>query len=430
MADDLITRLSNLRQVTVRPTSAVLKYAGDESGAPNPVAAGKALGVESVLKGSIRRAGERIRVTVQLVSVRDGTPLWAEKFDEKFTDILSVQEAVAEQVSQALVLQLTGDERRLLTKRYTNNPEAYQLYLKGRFFWEKRSEKDLKKAIVYFQQAVDLDPDYALAYAGIAHCYAPLSSLGYVPAKEGRPRQKAAAMKALELDDTLAEAHTVLAAYLFSYEWDWVRSEQEFKRAMDLNPNYPTTYLWYGVFLEKLGRQEENLAARRRAQELDPLNMVINQSVGRALFLNGRTDQAIEQLLKTLELHPSYPPAHSDLGEIYLQQGRYEEAIAQFQQAEDKGSLGHAYAVSGNRSEAQKLLAELKERSPQRYNAPFEIALIYTGLGDKDRAFAWLEKAYAERITPLITIKIDQRFNSLRSDARFADLLRRVGLAP
>ncbi|HAF15835.1 MAG TPA: hypothetical protein DCK99_19505 [Blastocatellia bacterium] len=426
MADALITKLSNLRQIVVRPTSAVRKYTALEQ---DPVAAGRELKVASVLEGSVQRLDDRIRVTVQLVSVEDGSPLWAEKFDEKFANIFAVQDSISEKIAERLALKLTGEDMRRLTKRYTDNVEAYQLYLKGRYFWEMRTEEAMKKSVEYFEQAIQIDPNYALAYAGIAHSYTALRARGYVPPLEGAQKMKEAVTKALEMDDNLAEAHTAMGTYKIT-EFDWPGAEREFKRAIELDPNYPTAHLWYGFFLEGMGRQDENIAERKRALELDPLNFEINASLGSAYFHAGQYDKAIEQESKALELNPNFQAAHQYVGQIYLTKGMYVEAISEFQKAWNKGSLGHAYGVSGRRAEAQKTLAELIETSKHRYISPLDIARIYAGLDEKDQAFQWLEKAYQERVTYLMLLKVDEDFSSLHSDPRFQNLLQRVGLAP
>ena len=425
MADTLITRLSTLGQLRVRPISAVRNYDRLDQ---DPLDAGREQGVDIVLEGSLHKTADRIRVTLRLVNVSDGIALWAGKFDEKLADIFNVEDSISERVAGALALRLTGEEQKGLTKRYTDNIEAYQLYLKGRYFWEMRTEEAMKKSIDYFEQAIQMDPNYALAYAGIGHSYTPLRARGYVAAAEGLQKMKEAVTRAVELDDNLAEAHTAAGSYKIA-EFDWTGAEREFKRAIQLDPNYPTAHLWYGFFLEGMGRQDENIAEKKRALELDPLNVEINAGLGDALFNAGQYDKAIEQELKALELNPRSQGAHQYLGQVYLAKGMFDNAISEFQMAWSKGSLGHAYAVSGRRAEAHKTLAELVEASKRRYVSPLDIALIYVGLDEKDRAFQWLEKAYKEHVTYLIFLRVDQRYSALRSDPRFQDLLRRVGLA-
>ena len=432
MADALITKLSNLRQITLRPTSAVRKYA---DGVQDPVAAGRELRVSSVLDGSIQRSGNGIRVTVQLVNVDDGASLWAEKFDETFTNIFTVEDSISERVARALTLKLTERERRQLRKRYTENTEAYQAYLKGCYFLSKRTEEGFSKSIEYFEQAIGIDPGYALAYAGLADYYQLLTSFNLLAPKEAVSKVKGAALKALELDDTLAEAHTSLAHLKAFHEWDWSDAEREFKRAIELSPNYPIAHQWYSIYLRVWGRFDESLAEIRKAQELDPLSPSINTSVGALFYFSRQYDRAIKQLLSAVELDPSFNMAYFYLGWTYEQIGMYREAIEAFQKAlslsgtfpEFQAGLGHAYAASGRRSEAKEVFNRLKELSERRYVSPYDIALIHTGLGETDQALHWLEKAYAQRCVELALLKVDQRLDGLRPDSRFTDLLRRVG---
>ena len=424
MADTLITKLSNLSEIIVRPIGAVRGYNRLDQ---DPVEAGREQRVDAVLDGSIQKSGDKIRVTVRFVNVQDGKQLWTYVCDEKCADIFTMQDSISEKIAGTLALKLTGEERNRLGRRYTASMEAYQLYLKGRYFWDQRTEEAMRKALVYFEQAIQIDPNYALAYAGIAHSYTALRARGYVPSAEGGQKMKEAVTKAVELDDNLAEAHTAMGTYKIT-EFDWTGAETEFKRAIQLNPNYPTAHLWYGFFLEGMGRQDENIAERKRALELDPLNVEINAGLGDAFLNAGLYDKAIEQELKALELSPNSQNAHQYLGQVYLSKGMYDDAISEFQMAWSKGSLGHAYAISGHRAEAQKTVAELIAASKQRYISPLDIALVYIGLDEKNQAFAWLEKAYAEHVTYLLFLKVDERYSSLRSDKRFQDLLRRVRL--
>lgn len=434
MADALITKLGNLSQVAVRPTSAVRRYTGLE---PDPVKAGRELKVDSVLEGSIQKSDEQIRVTVQLVKVEDGRHLWAEKFDERFTGIFAIEDSISERVAVALALKLTGEERRRLTRHHTENTEAYQLYLKGRYHWNKRTPDSLKKGVESFQQAIDKDPGYASAYAGLADSYTLLGIQEVLFPKDAFQKARAAAAKALEIDDTLAEAHASLA-HISLHGWDWANAEREFKRAVELNPNYATAHHWYAEYLTALGRMEEAIAEEKRSQEMDPLSLVINTDVGWHLYYARRYDQAIEQYRKTLELDPNFTLAHLRLGQAYEQKQKYAEAIAELNKAlalsagstETVSALGHAYALSGQKAQAQKALDELKGRAQQGYASAYFIAAIYAGLGERDQAFAWLEKAYEDRSGWLIFIKAEPKLDSLRSDPRFTDLLRRIGLAP
>ncbi|MGH9752968.1 MAG: tetratricopeptide repeat protein, partial [Blastocatellia bacterium] len=372
IADAIITRLGNLKQIVVRPTSSVRKYAGS---AQDPIVAGHELRVEAVLEGNIQRAGDRIRATVQLVSVRDEAPMWAEKFDVEFKDIFTVEDSTSEQVVEALILKLTHEERERLTRRYTEDIEAYQLYLKGRYYWNKRSSGGFKKASSYFQQAIDKDPGYALAYAGLADCYNLHSYYGEMAPQESFPKAKAASSRALEIDDMLAEARTSLAFVRAWYDWDWPAAESEFHRALELNPNYATAHHWYALFLMAMERADEAIEEIKRAHEIDPLSLPINRDVGLVYHRARLYDRAIEQYLKTIELDPGFWSARQHLGWAYEQKAMYEEAIAEFNQAiasvgdrrKLRAELAHVYAVSGRREEAEKAIGKLKEQSTHPY---------------------------------------------------------------
>ena len=431
LADALITRLSNLRQIVVRPTSAVRRYDGEQ----DPVAAGRELRVSAVLDGSVQRFGKRIRVTVQLVSVHDGASLWAGKFDETFTNIFAVEDSISEHVATALMLKLTDKERKQLRKRYTENTEAYQAYLKGRYFLGKRTVESFGKSFGYFEQAISIDPEYALAYAGLADYYLLLMNFNVLPPQKAGPQAKEAALKALRFDDTLAEAHASLAYLKGIHEWDWAGAEREFERAIELNANDAIAHQFYSIYLRVLKRFDEAMAEAKKAQELDPLSLSINTSVGSLFYFARQYDQAIEQLSKTLELDPNFVMAHFYLGWAFEQKGMYEEAIAAFQKVvhisgnvpEFGAGLGHAYAVSGNTVKAREVLNELKALAKQRYVSPYDLALIHTGLGEEDEALDWLEKAYEERSVELALLKVDQRLDTLRKDSRFTDVLRLIG---
>ncbi len=332
-------------------------------------------------------------------------------------------------------MRLTGEERKRLTKRPTENTQAFQAYLKGRYYWNRRTEEGLQKGVQYFQEAIESDPNYALAYAGLADSYDLLPRYGFVAPEEGFPKGKAAAMKALEIDDTLAEAHSSLGYAQFFHDWDWVSGEKEFKRALELNPGYATAHHWYSLYLRASGRLEEAVSEIKRAQELDPLSLIINSNVGLVLYHSRSYDQAIEQFHKTIELDPNFASVHIRLGKAYEQKQMYAQAIDEFRRAgtlftssEITGSLGHAYALSGNKDEALKLLGELKELSKHRYVSSYYLALIYIGLGEKDRAFESLETAYAERSDLWVFVKVDPELDPLRSDPRYQDLVRRIGV--
>jgi TolB-like protein/Flp pilus assembly protein TadD len=433
MADALITRLTNINQITVRPTSSVRKYMGVGQ---DPVEIGKELFVDSVLEGSILRAGDRIRVTVQFISTKEGRPLWAEKFDEKLTNILSVQDSISEQVARSLMLKLSNEEKSQLTKRHTENNEAYQSYLKGRYHWSKRTVEGVKKGLEYFEQAISKDPNYALAYAGLADCYALLSFYLVIPPKDSFPRAISAAQTALEIDDTLAEAHTSLAQAKTCFQWDWEGAEREYKKAITLNPNDATVHHKYSVYLTALGRHDEALMQIGRALELDPLSIIINHAYASAFYYARHYDSALEQLKNTLEMDPKFLHAQISLGHVYLQMGMHKQAIEELQKAlslsgensSTIASIGCAYAISGNRAEALKILDELESLSERAYVSAFDIALVFASLGDRESAFEWLQKAFEERYFELVALKVAPELDSLRGDERFEELIKKVGL--
>lgn len=433
MSDTLISGLSRLRQLNVRPISAVRRYTDLEQDA---LAAGRELGVESVLDGNIQRSNDRIRISARLVRTTDGTTLWTQTFDEKFTDIFSVQDSIAQKIVGALALQLSGEEQGRLTKRYTANSEAYELYLKGRFFWSKSTPEGLLKSLEFYAQAIELDPGYALAFAGQADSYNLLGSYGVWPLKDSHPKARAAAEKALALDADLAEAHTSLAAVLADYYWDWAESEKHFKKAIDLNPNYPVARYWYSQQLSRMGHLDAAVEEARRAQALDPLSSNADAHVGLALFRARRFDDAVAELRKALEFNPQALDAHMFLGFIYIQQGKKDEAITEFQtvvQLSERNPsmlalLGYAYASAGRRDDAQAILNELQ--SGKQPVTQIEMAMIYIALGENDEAFEWLEKALEERAWQLGFLKVEPIFDPLRGDARFVDLMRRVNLTP
>lgn len=435
MADALITRLSNLKEIVVRPTSSVLKYA---AAGQDPIAAGRELSVDAVLDGSVQRSGDTIRVTVRLVRVGDGVPLWADKFDENFTNIFSVQDSISERMARALTLNLSGEEKNKITKRYTDDVEAYQLYLKGRYYWNKRTEGSYQRAVDYFQQAINKDSGYALAYSGLADSYSFLSSQGIQSPRDVFPLAEAAARKAIELDDSLAEAHTSLAYVRLYYDWDWPGAEREYTKAIKLNPNYATPHHGYAYYLISTGRTDQAIAEIKRAQELDPLSLIINTDHAEFYYFARRPDQAIEQLQKAIDLDPSFVRAHFLLGRAYAQKGNCEQAIAEFQKArsleengvEMLGALAQGYASCGKGPEARKVLGELLaiDRTKQHYISPHWIAATYAALGDTNEGFAWLDKAFERRFGPLIYLKVNPIWDGLRSDPRFADRLKLVGL--
>jgi len=413
----------------------VRRYGGLEQ---DPFAAGRQLGVEAVLDGTIHRSGERVGVTVRLVRVGDGRQLWDGRFDAPFTDVFSVQDAISEKVAAALKPRLTSAEERRLAKHYTENVEAYQLYQRGRHHALKRTLQDTQKALSYFQQAIDTDPSYALAYVGLADAH--VSALATdIPSNEIFPLARTAAQKAIEIDDTLAAAHAELGLIIFWYDWDWGGSENKFKRALELDPDSADAHLHYAHLLSNIGRHTEALAEARRARELDPLNLRINALEGQFLLHAGRTDEALTRLHQTLEMDSNYFLARLYASRAYIEKGLYSEAIREALRAREisgspgthaEASLGYALAKSGKEAEARSLLRGLLRSSAEHYVSPYNVALVYNGLGEHDEALAWLERAYAQRHQGIVFLKVESRLNNLRSDARFQDLLRRVGLPP
>jgi TolB-like protein/DNA-binding winged helix-turn-helix (wHTH) protein/tetratricopeptide (TPR) repeat protein len=435
MADTLIAKLGNIKEVTVRPLSAVRRYGDVEQ---DPFVAGRQLGVEAVLDGTIQRSGDRVGVTVRLVRVGDGTQLWEDRFDALFTDIFSVQNEISEKVAAALKPRLTSVEETRLAKHYTQNVEAYQLYMLGRHHALKRTLPETQKAISYFQQAIDLDPSYALAYVGLADAH--ISSLAAdLPPNEFLPQARAAAQRAIEIDNTLAEAHAELGFVIFWWEWDWGASEKELKRALDLDPNSANAHLFYAHLLSNTGRHAEALAEARRARELDPLNLRNNALEAQFLIHAGRTDEALARLRETLEMEPNYYLARLYASSAYIEKRMYSEAISEARRAgEISGTrssnsiafLGYALAKSGKEAEARSVLEGLLKSSAGRHVPSYHMALVYNGLGERDEALAWLERAYAQRSTGMVFLKVEPKWNNLRDDPRFQDLLRRVGLPP
>jgi len=431
LADALITRLSNVRQIIVRPTSAVLKYA---QAAQDVRLAGRELGVASVLEGSVRRSDGRLRVTVQLVRVEDGRALWADKFDEEFTDLFTVEDRIAERVAAALALQLTSAERALLAKRYTASPEAHEHYLKGRYYANRFTLDHFHKAIDAFNRALELDPDYALAYAGVAEAYFIAADL-YLNPLEALQKTREAAAKAVQIDDELPEAHTYLATVLMNIDWHWAEAERGFERAIELNPSYAAAHQWYGWLLILLARLDDAIKELEMARRLDPLSIGINWFLAAAYGFAGRFDEAAQQGEFLIELEPRSWIGHWVVGYARGIMRQFDRSIAAFEQAGRldqspmiAGQLGCVYAQAGRRDEARLRLDELKARSAAAYVPPYYIALIHAALDEEDEAFDYLEKAYEMRDGSLPLLKVDQRLDGLRHDPRFNDLLWRTGL--
>ena len=436
ITESLINSLSRLPDLKVMSRSSVFRYKGKDM---DPKAVGHDLGVQAVVMGRIVQRGDTFAISLELVDARDNSHIWGAQYNPRLSEIISAQGDMAKAISKNLRgSNLTGEEKKRLTKSYTDNIEAYQLYLKGRYAWNKRTEDELRKSAEYFQQAIDLDPAYALAYAGLADSYNMLADYSVLPPKDAFPRAAAAASKALEMDDTLSEAHTSLAFVKMDYEGDWAGADREYRRAIELNPNYATAHQWYASYLVMMRRYDESIAEMKRAQALDPLSRIINANLGLHYYYARQYDQAIEQLRKTIDLNPDFGLAYFYMGRALAQKGMYKEAIAQLQKArelsgedpETIAELGYAYALAGRRAEAQDVLNEMNELAKRRYFLPYFFASVYTGLGDKDQAFAYLEKAYDVSHPGLALVNVDPKFDPLRSDPRFADLVRRIGLTP
>ncbi len=433
MADSLITKLSNSRELIVSSLPSVRKYAGLEQ---DPIAAGRELGVGSVLEGNVQRAGDQIRVSARLINVADGRSLWAGTFDEKFTDVFSVQNTISQKVADALALSLSGAEKERLTKRDTSDLSAYQLYLTGRYHWNKLIPPEIRLSIGFYQQAIALDPHYALAYFGLAEAYRSLAITADVAPKEVCPPAIAAAKKAIELDDSLAEAHASLVFTYVWYDWAWAEAEKEAKRAIALNPNSAFAHLSYAHLLSALGRHDEATREGRRARDLDPVSLLVNALDGAFLYYAGRNDEAIVQLQNTLELDHNFWIAHLFLGKAIMNRGRYPEAIAEFTKARDFSGgnseaismIAYAWTRTGDVTKARGLLDQFLALSAQRYIPPYNIAVVYVGLDDRDKCFAWLGKAYQDHDVRLSFLRVDPKWDPVRSDPRFVSILQRIGL--
>jgi eukaryotic-like serine/threonine-protein kinase len=432
ITESIINNLSQLSSLRVMARSTVFRYKGKDA---DPQQIGRDLRVRAVLSGRLAQRGNVVIVQAELVDVENGSQLWGGQYNRKMADVFALQEDLSTEISEKLRLRLTGEEKQRLTKRYTENAEAYQLYLKGRYYWNKGTEDGGNKAIECFQQAIKKDPGYALAYSGLADTYNLLSAFAWLPPREVIPKSKAAALKALEIDDHLAEAHNALGYASFSYDWDWPAAGRHFERALALNPS--ASGMSYSTYLAALGRTDESLAEAKRSLDLDPLSLVIHLRMARALYMARRFDQAIEQCQKMLELDPNYPLAYWQMGQAELEKGMYREALSHLEKdsALTRGSpmalayVGNVLARTGERSHALQVLEQLKSASKQKYVYSLGLARVYAGLDDKEQAFAWLERAYEERSTALYFLKVDPIWDPLRSDPRFNGLLRRIGLA-
>ena len=434
LTDELITRLSNIKDLKVIAKTSAFSFKGKETDIRD---IGKKLNVTTVLEGGVRKAGNKLRITAQLINVSDGSHIWSDSYDKELTDVFAIQDEIALAVTNKLKITLLGEEKAKLTKRPTEDFEAYRLYLLGRNFWNKRNEADLIKSIEYFEKAIETDPNYAPAYAGLGDTYTVLGNNGLWPTEKAYPKAKVAALKALEIDDKLAGAHATLANYKYDYEWDFIGAEKEFKLAIELNPGYAPAHQFYALLLSTLGRHEEAMREIKIARNLDPLSPRINANVGLHAYLTRRYDQAIEELNKALEVDPNHLATLVWLGWAYEAMGKYEEAIKfHFRYIEISGRpkdrdfyIAGCYALMGKRDEAQKMLNNMIEYAKGNYITSVGIASVFSALGEKDQAFAWLEKASRERDPFLLMfLKALHRFDPLRSDPRYAALLKNVGL--
>jgi len=429
----LINILATVPKLRVMAQSTVFRYKGREI---DPQVIGRELNVRAVLTGRMMQSGGSLRIGTELVDVATGSQLWGAQYDRKPGDIFAVQDEISNEISEKLRLQLTRSEKKRLTRRHTENAEAYRLYLKGRHYWNRWTEEGFYKAIEYFQQAVEKDSSYALAFTGLADSYVLLGWNSYLPPKEAFPKGKAAAMTAVKLDPDLAEAHAPLAALLWLDDWQWEQAQTEFNRSLELCPTYPTANHWYAEFAMTMGRHGEALARMKNGQELDPLSLIINVAVGWALYLARRYDEAIAQLQRTVELDPNYPVTYWILGLLLRKTGCYEAAIAEGEKGVKlstgsslmRAALAHTFGAAGRKKEALQILDDLTTLAKQKYVAPYFFAGIALGLGENDRAIEYLEKSYEEHSHWLIYLHIDPTMDGLRDDPRFQTLLRRVGI--
>jgi eukaryotic-like serine/threonine-protein kinase len=433
LTESIINSLSQLPALRVMSRNSVFRYKGREADAQ---AAGRDLNVQAVLMGQVVQRGEELSISVELVNAVDNTHIWGERYDRKMTDLVTLRNDIARDISRKLRTRLSGVEEQRLTKNNTANVEAYQLYLKGRHHFFKRTPPEIRKAIGFYQQAIDADPTYALAYTGLADAYRTLPILSYVSSKEGFPQAKAAAKRALEIDGNLAEAHVVLGWVGFNFDWDWRAAESELKTAIELSPNNSEAHLAYAHLLSIVGRHAEAIAEAKLARELDPLLPLNHALEGQFLFYAGRYDEAIARLQSTLQIDPNFWIAQNILGRVYIQRGMFPEAIAalskaralSFDSIEPNTQLGYALAKSGEREQARAILEKLNSMAAGNYVPAYSLAMIYNGLGERDKALEYLEKSVQEREVQVTFIKIDNRWDDLRADPRFQNVMRRVGL--
>jgi eukaryotic-like serine/threonine-protein kinase len=434
IAESLINSLTQLQQLKVIARSTAFRFKGKDI---DPQAVGRELNVKAVLMGRVRQVGDRLNIQVDLIDAATGAQVWGEEYERSVSEALSIKQAIAREVTEKLRLRLSGEQQQQLVRRETSNPEAFQFYLRGRFYWNKRTADGVKKAIAEFQQAIERDPNFALGYVGLADSYGVLEEYTGAPAGETLPKARAAVDRALQIDDSLAEAHTTLA-FIHQQQWRWAEAEQEYKRAIALNRNYPTAHHWFGIYFRIKRQFDDSQREIKRAQELDPLSPIISNNVAMTYLVKNDINAAIQQWQRMIELDPNYPAARAFLGLSRLKQERYEEAHTEIQKAVELSGraslylrdLGYFYAVTGRRGEALQILKELEERYARRETIGQYLAAVYAGLGDRDQAFEWLERDFRERSGVLPHITWWFYFDDLRSDPRYADLVRRMGLEP
>jgi TolB-like protein/Tfp pilus assembly protein PilF len=432
MTEAVITDLAKIGSLRVISRTTAMRYRGTKKSLPDIA---RELNVDAVLEGSVLRAGQRVRITVRLIKADTDETLWADSYEQALRDVLSLQRELANCIAREIQIKLTPAETAHLARARSVDPEAHDAYLRGRYYWNQRTRTGLNKARGYFEQAIERDPGYASSYVGLADCYVLLGGplVGELAPQDAMPRAKAAAKKALELDDSQAQAYASLAYARSLYDWDWARSETEFKRALQLGPGHATTHQWYSINLSIQQRHEEAVSEAKLAREFDPLSRIVSAGVGIRWYYAGRYPEAASELQKTLDIEPNFPGAHEYLGRVFLEQGMLEPAIEEFEKATALAerratfvmNLAHAYALKGQTDDALKLLRELTEAT-EGYVSSFPVAVVHVGLGGKDQAFEWLEKAYEERSSWLAYLKIDPRLAPLHSDPRFQDLLRRM----
>ena len=430
ITESVINSLAQLPQLQVKARSTMFRYKGRDV---DPQQVGRDLAVEAVLTGRVFQRSDTLVIGAELVDVASGMQIWGQQYRRKLADIFEIQEEISTEICEKLRLKLRGEDHKRLTRRYTEDPAAYQLYLKGRYFWNQRTEEGMKKAVNYFAQAIELDPTYARAYTGLGDCYAMLSIYHVIPPREAFPKAKAAQQRALEIDGELAEAHAALGFAQLLYDWDSGNSERSLKKAIELNSGYASAHQWYGFCLGLTSRAEESIAELSLAQQLDPFSASINVTAAWPLYWFRRYDEALEKFRLAVELHPEFWLGHYFLGLVFELTGRLSEAIAHLERSRDLGDspwrlggLGHAYAKAGQRIEAQAVARELTELSKRRYVAPVNIATVYAGLGDNDDTIEWLEKGLEDRSWLMGWVAVDPLFDGLRSDVRFEQLARRV----